>query len=167
MSCVLVIDIQERLFSVMANKDLLLENCTRFLKIARTLELPIYATEQNPAKLGPTLAPIKEYFTQEAWNKESFSAYPVFSATHKSPLILLGIEAHVCVYQSAKDFLKHGFEVTLLADCTSSRDLQNKTLALEELRHLGVRILSTEIVAFECMQTYTHPQFKTISQIIK
>ncbi|WP_104629220.1 isochorismatase family protein [Helicobacter bizzozeronii] len=167
MSCVLVVDIQEKLFPVMADKDLLLKNCTRFLKIARALELPIYATEQNPAKLGPTLAPLKEYFTQEAWIKESFSAYPVFSAPHKSPIILLGIEAHVCVYQSAKDFLKHGYEVTLLADCTSSRDLQNKHLALEELKRLGARILSAEIVAFECMQTYTHPQFKTISQIIK
>ncbi|WP_163534581.1 isochorismatase family protein [Helicobacter suis] len=162
---VLLIDMQEKLFPVMAESASLLESCLRFLKIAQELGVSIQASEQNPAKLGTTLEPLKP-FIKNTTTKESFSAYPVLSIP-KDPLFILGIETHVCVYQTAKDFLKQGFEVSLLADCTSSRDLQNKSLALEDLRYLGARVVSVEIVAFEWLQTYTHPCFKAISKIIK
>ncbi|MFC3847528.1 isochorismatase family protein [Helicobacter baculiformis] len=167
MPCVVVIDIQEKLLPVMAEHEALLNNCVKFLKIAQELGFQVYLTEQNPAKLGATIESIKTYSTQKIFVKNSFSAYPVIPLSKETPLLILGIEAHICVYQSVKDFLKHGFEVTLLADCTSSRDFQNKALALEDLKSLGARILSTEIVAFEHMQTYTHPSFKAVSKIIK
>ncbi len=165
---VILIDIQEKLFPVMSQKDALLTNCLKFLEIAKELKFPILATEQNPDKLGTTLSALAKYpFSVE--QKQAFSAYEVLQdkIPQGAPLFILGIEAHVCVLQTAQDFLKAGFTPTLLADCTSSRDQSNKQLALDHLRSLGARILSSEIVAFEAMRTYTHPSFKAISKIIK
>ncbi|WP_121020871.1 isochorismatase family protein [Helicobacter vulpis] len=165
---VIVIDIQEKLLGVMAEADALLANCIQFLQIAQELKLEILASEQNPSKLGPSVAPLQA-FLGTPHTKEHFSAAPVLTPLlpAKAHLILLGIEAHVCVYQSAKDFLRAGFEVTILEDCTSSRDMRNKARALADLQHYGAHILSNEIVAFECMQTYTHPSFRAISKLIK
>ncbi|WP_233709783.1 isochorismatase family protein [Helicobacter salomonis] len=165
---VIVIDIQEKLLPAMAESDILLANCLKFLRIAQILKLPIHATEQNPIKLGSSITPLRAFFGSP-YVKEHFSAAPVLISMlpPQAHLVLLGIEAHVCVYQSAKDFLQAGFTVSVLEDCTSSRDTHNKKLALTDLQNCGAHIVSTEMVAFECMQTYTHPNFKTISQIIK
>ncbi|GLH58103.1 isochorismatase family protein [Helicobacter ailurogastricus] len=162
---VLLIDVQERLFQAMAGADALLENSLRFLKIAKELAIPIVATEQNPQKLGTTLEQLRP-FCQQIYTKESFSARPALSLP-KAPLFVLGIEAHVCVYQSVKDFLKEGFCVSVIAEGTSSRKPKDCTLALEDLRAQGARIASVEMCAFEWLKTYTHPQFKTISKLIK
>ncbi|WP_120951749.1 isochorismatase family protein [Helicobacter sp. L8] len=165
---VLVIDIQEKLLPVMAQAETLLANCVKFLQIAQELELKILASEQNPSKLGPSVAPLQA-FLGTPHTKEHFSAAPILAPLlpPKTRLVVLGIEAHVCVYQSVKDLLRAGFEVVVLQDCTSSRDMNNKALALADLQSCGARILSSEIVAFECLQTYTHPSFRAISKLIK
>lgn len=162
---ILLIDLQERLFQAMHQKEALLENSLRFLQIAKTLKIPIVATEQNPAKLGATLQEVNP-FCQTIATKESFSAYRVLDLP-KAPLFVLGIEAHVCVYQSVLDFLKAGFSVSVLAECVGSRKPTDCALALEDLRTQGARIVSIEMCAFGWLQTYTHPQFKAISSLIK
>ncbi|CRF47573.1 Isochorismatase [Helicobacter heilmannii] len=161
---VLLIDLQERLFSAMHQKEALLENCLRFLQIAKELHIPTIATEQNPAKLGETLQELRP-FCEEIYTKQSFSAYPVLKL--KGPLFVLGIEAHVCVYQSVLDFLKAGFSVSVVAECVRSRKPTDCHLALEDLRAQGARVRSLEMCAFGWLQTYTHPQFKAISKLIK
>ncbi|BCZ17419.1 isochorismatase [Helicobacter sp. NHP19-003] len=162
---VLLIDLQERLFQAMHQKEVLRQNCLRFLQIATELNIPTIATEQNPQKLGATLKELSP-FCQTIETKESFSAYPVLDLP-KVPLFVLGIEAHVCVYQSVLDFLKAGFSVSVLVECVSSRKPTDCTLALEDLRAQGARIVSIEMCAFGWLQTYTHPQFKAISSLIK
>ncbi|BCZ19232.1 hydrolase [Helicobacter sp. NHP19-012] len=162
---ILLIDLQERLFSAMHQKEALLENCLRFLQIAKELNIPTIATEQNPTKLGETLQELRP-FCEEIYTKESFSAHPVLSLP-KTPLFMLGIEAHVCVYQSVLDFLGAGFSVSVVAECVSSRKPTDCHLALEDLHTQGARIVSIEMCAFGWLKTYTHPQFKAISKLIK
>jgi nicotinamidase-related amidase len=82
-------------------------------------------------------------------------------------LILAGIEAHICVYQTALDLLEKGYEVQVLADCVSSRAEENKKLGLEKIKEAGGSVTSVEISLFELLRVAEGWTFKEISKIVK
>ncbi|OCS34805.1 isochorismatase, partial [Campylobacter fetus subsp. venerealis cfvi02/298] len=160
-SIVTVIDMQTKLLNVMSDKNLL-QNSVKFLKIANDLGLKVIATQQYKKGLGDTDEQILNLINSKIFDKSEFSAFNVIKdeISGYRNVILIGVEAHICVYQSAKDLLNNGYNVTLVDECVGSRDERNKELTFLNLN--GVTVKSTEMIAFEMMRSAEHVKFKDI-----
>lgn len=167
-----VIDVQERLLPAMRDGERLVANIRRLLDGAAVLGVSTTATEQNPAKLGPTISLLAELLPVRH-AKMAFSAAEcgdlptAWNAAEIRQVVLCGIESHVCVLQSALDFLAAGFEVHIVADAVSSRNEQDHEVALARLASSGATITTTEAVLFEWCGTADRPEFKAISALVK
>lgn len=169
----LVIDLQEKLVPVMTEPAPLLKNAERLIRVASLLQIPTIATEQYPAGLGPTVAAIKEALdTIVPFEKLLFSACTpavseAMAGIGRKQIIVTGIEAHVCVQQTALDLLQGGYGVWLCADAVSSRRAYDRDIALERMRDAGVIITTTESVIFELLGQAGTDQFKQVLKLIK
>ncbi len=170
----LCIDVQGKLHDLMHEKAVLDTNLERVIRCAQLLELPVLVTEQLPEKLGSTHEPFRsllEGVTTVA--KSSFSCcgdlkfLTELRAIGRKQVILAGIEAHVCVYQTAIDLLEAGYEVVVTADAVSSRTAENKALALQAMRDAGAAILPAESILFALLRDAAHPRFKDLLKLIK
>ena len=170
--CVLVIiDLQERLMPVIAEKETVTQNTLRILKFARLLDIPIVITEQE--KLGPTLAEIaSEALGIHTVVKVYFNCFMSAEFDHrikqleKKTLILAGVEAHICVAQTALYALPL-FKVHVMADAVGSRSLENRNIAIERMRQSGVTITTTEMFIYEILQRAGTDKFKAALQLVK
>lgn len=171
----LVIDVQEKLFPLVENTCHVMQAMQKAVQGFQILQLPIYVTEQYPKGLGNTVATLKGMLgdRQTIMTKTAFSCLDD-DAVKKSLLslpikqwVLVGIEAHVCVLQTAKDLLEAGKQVVVLNDAISSRSIYDYSTAIAEMRDCGARISSTEIVLFELLRNSKAAEFKEISQLIK
>lgn len=165
---VLVIDMQDTLINVMSDQNLV-QNSIQFLQIANILELDIIATEQYPKGLGHTNEQLKSLIGQKIFSKTEFSAFDTVLSEIKDDknIIIVGIEAHICVYQTALDLLKKGYNITLIDECISSRNPNHKKLAFKYLQRQGAKIACGEMVAFDILKVATGDKFKAISKLIK
>ncbi len=173
-SALVLIDIQGKLAESMHKREALYDNLVRLTRGALLLGLPILWLEQNPAKLGPTIAPLAELLGGHSpIPKMAFSACgePRFSEalakSDRSQLIVAGIECHICVYQTAADLLEGDYAVQVVADAVSSRAPGNHELGLQRLRSLGAQISSTEMVLFELLRSAEHPSFREVSRLVR
>ncbi len=175
-SFLLVIDVQERLFNVMHEKQRLCDNVSKLAAIAQTLSLPVICTEQYPKGLGHTIEPVADHLRQAGCltvEKMSFSCMgePGFKAQiealKRKQAIICGIETHVCVYQTAVEMIENGFETAVAADAVASRTPDSIELGLRRMEKEGVKISSVEMIAFELMRTAEHEAFRQIAGIIK
>jgi len=166
------IDIQGNLYRAMDDREFLLENCRKLLQGARLLEMPVIVTEQvriggtipEILQLLPNVTPIvKETFS--CWRHEPFAA--ALRASGRTQLILLGIEAHVCVYQTCLDLLDAGFEVHLASDAMSSRTAANREIGIGRMAAEGAIPACTEMVLFELLGTAAHPKARDLFKLIK
>jgi len=172
--CLVVVDVQGKLASLVHGKDDLFKNIEILIKAAKILNIPILWCQQCPDALGPTIPQIARLLTgTDPINKASFSCCGCdrFNARlnelTRSQVLLCGIEAHVCIYQTAVDLLRKGFTVDVLADAVSSRTLENKQIAINRLAAAGANISSTEMALFELLRTADHHQFKQIAKLVK
>lgn len=173
-SVLAVIDIQGKLAQAMDNKHDLFENAQKIIRGMQVLEIPIVVTEQIPEKLGSTIPEIAQYLTDvKTISKESFSCWKNQSfmkelmTLNRKQILLIGIETHVCVYQTAMDLVTVGYEVQVVADAVSSRTLRNRRIGLQKMREGGAGITSTEMVLFELLKTAADPKAKEIFQLVK
>ncbi len=169
-----MVDFQGRLAEIVDRSELEATNAIRLVKGCQALGVPILATAQVPEKLGPILPELEEALENRSIiAKSSFSALrePDFQlALHKTSrkqVILTGIEAHVCVLQTGIDLLEAGYQVHVLSDGVFSRTHENHDLALKRLYECGATLSSLEIALFEMVRTSKHPEFRTISRLIK
>jgi len=169
-----MIDIQGKLLNVMFEKEALLDNAQRLLKGVQLLGVPVILTEQNPKGLGPTQAELVQLLPNTpALPKYCFSCSrdPGFAAAlnniKRKQVLLCGIEAHICVYQTAMELLGKGYEVQIVADVVSSRTARNRDMALSRLQAEGAKLTTVEMVLFELLGTAENVNFKEISRIIK
>ncbi|MDZ4184238.1 MAG: hydrolase [Desulfuromonadales bacterium] len=170
----LVIDIQGNLAQAMHDKESLFENAQKFIQGAKVFDIPIIVTEQIPAKLGPTIPEIARHLEGiTPIPKESFSCFgcPQFLAElnrlGRREILLTGIEAHICVYQTAMSLLAAGYGVQIVADAVSSRTKTNKKIGIKRMKAEGARLTSTEMALFELLGSAANPLFKEIFKIIK
>ena len=170
----LLIDIQVKLWNVMHEKESLLENTQKLIKGLRLMGAPVLVTEQNPHGLGPTHPDLIQLLPEaKPLPKFCFSCSqdPAFrdsaAGLKKKQVLVCGIEAHICVYQTSLDLLAAGYEVQVIADAVSSRTPRNRDIALARLQSEGVRISSVEMALFELLKTAESPAFKELSRIIK
>lgn len=172
-TAVLLIDVQEKLFPLVAEKSAVQRAMQKALQGFQILRLPLFVTEQYPQGLGATVAELHLPAGQLYLSKTTFSclADPQVRerllAQPSKQWILLGIEAHVCVLQSAKELLKAGKQVVVLNDAISSRTLSDLTTAVAEMRDLGIRVTSTETALFELLGDSKTAEFKQLSALIK
>jgi nicotinamidase-related amidase len=170
-SALLVIDVQEKLLPLIRGVPRLLENLTFLLDVAWAVGVPVLATEQYPKGLGPTHPSIAERLPANLPAKVAFSCGgvpEVITGLAGRPKVLLaGIEAHVCVLQTALDLLDRGQSVFLAADAVSSRDNFDRDIALRRMEQAGVVLTTVETAAFEWMECSTAPAFKTVSRLVQ
>lgn len=170
----LIVDVQGKLAELMHEKDALFENLRRLLQGARELGLPLLVTEQNPDGLGPTHDEIVGLLEGiERIPKMSFSCcgeprvLEALAALGRRQVLLAGIEAHVCVYQTAADLVEAGYEVEIVADAASSRTAANRAIGLQKARDAGAIITCVETALFELLRSADAPQFKAILKLVK
>lgn len=171
----LVIDVQDKLLEKVERPCDVMQKLLQVVRGCQILGLPIIVTEQYPKGLGPTVCGVKAALG-DAYPyiaKTSFSCIgdeKVMQAVMALPVtqwILVGIEAHVCVLQTAKDLLRRGKQVTVLNDAISSRSIFDYSTAIAEMRDCGARISSAETILFELMGDASRPEFKQMIELIK
>lgn len=177
-SQLIVIDVQERLAAHMPPRDLAaaVANINRLIDTARLLEVPVILTQQYTQGLGPTLAGIRTHLPPDlaCIEKTSFSCCgaPAFATQlqrhpQRRQLILVGMETHVCVLQTAAGLQQLGYQVWVVGDAVCSRDPANRERALARMAGAGVQVVASESVAFEWLVDSSHARFREVSPLYK
>ena len=171
----IVVDVQGKLATLMHESDTLIDNIDKLVKGAKALNLPVLWLEQNPERLGATSDPIRQVLEKDTLPitkytfdgcKEARFTLAVENAKVDTWLVC-GIEAHICVYQTALSLRQLGYQVELVTDCVSSRTAANKALALAKLTANGVILTGLEMCLYEMVEDCRAPEFKDILALIK
>ena len=168
----LVVDVQEKLMARIIDRDLVIANAVRLVRAAQTLRLPVWATEQYPKGLGPTVDELAALIPERP-AKTTFHCCAVPQLLEQlygrqiRHVTLVGIETQVCVAQTAIELLRLGFRVQVPADAVGSRHLIDWEFALRRLEHAGAVVSTTEAVLFEWIECSDRPEFKAISDLVK
>ena len=169
-----IIDVQERLSRVIFQRERLIDNLKRLIQGMQVLDVPILLTEQYPQGLGPTINEVSTLLSGlQPLPKLCFSCYGdenfvrELQKQHRKHVIISGIESHVCVYQTAADLIKSGYEVHVVTDCISSRTPENREIGFKKMSQIGATLTSTETILFELLRAAGGEKFKKISQIVR
>lgn len=193
-TCQLVlIDYQAKLMPAISGAKEVLGNAQILAKMAKKMHIPIYGTEQIPEKLGaldPTLSSlcksvlVKSHFSACPEGLIDLLASPVQrksgnarslpkhlqkkqEAQERSTIILAGVEAHVCLLQTALDLLNNEMDVWVVTDACGSRTDRNRDAAFDRLAACGAELITTEMAVFEWLGTAKHENFKYALELIK
>lgn len=167
------IDYQSHIVPAMYEKEKLLASSVKLLKGLRTLDIPIYLTQQYTKGLGETVDEIREAAGTEKYiEKLRFGAYEdlesVITGPDQTPYVIVcGIEAHVCVLQTVLGLKEAGYSPVLVADCISSRKPFDRDIAIMRARDLGAIISTMEALLFELLKVAGNNKFKEISRLVK
>ena len=171
-TALLVIDVQERINSVMANQDHL-PRIEVLVEACRGLDVPVLASEQYPQGLGPTVPSLATALGDTPPAKLTFSCArddglkTALEDSGRNQIIVTGIETHVCVLQTALDLFSLGFEVFVPHDAVNSRRQTDKDWALHRMASAGAVITTTESALFELLERCDTTDFKTVAKLIK
>lgn len=174
-SQLVIVDIQEKLAPAIHDGEAALEATLLLVAAAKRLGVPISVTEQYPKGLGASVAPLRAALPNDAavLEKMHFSAMrePAIAdhlATHKRrSMIMCGMEAHVCVLQTALDAKAAGYDVYLVRDGVGSRKPLSVETALRRMEHAGIHLVTSEMVVFEWMERAGTDDFKAIAPLLK
>ena len=170
----LIIDIQEKLSPHMHQEEALLLRCAILIEGLQVLEVPLVITEQYPRGLGSTVHQISALMEQQSviekiafscCDEPSVMQSPVFQS--RKTFIVCGIEAHVCVLQTVIDLKEAGYTPVVVVDCISSRNPEDKRVAVERMRTEGAVITTSESILLELARVAGTIEFKAISRLIK
>lgn len=171
-SALLVVDMQEKLLPLIGEGKRITWNIRRLIDGAKALGVSIAATEQYPKGLGPTVEPLKQALS-EIPAKLLFSCRecgPLFQQLRDAgryKILVVGIEAHVCVQQTVLDLLADGFRVYVAVDAVAARGVLDKEIALRRMESSGATLTTTESALFEWCEAAGTPEFKQISQLVR
>jgi nicotinamidase-related amidase len=193
-SQLVLVDFQPSLQPAMHDAQAVWANAARLAQAARLLQVPVWGTEQNPSKLG-ALPPELRAACQRVLAKMQFSAVeeglaewlqpapaaprgnarslprhlqkPAQESAGRKSIVLAGVEAHVCLLQTALDLLEDEFEVWVVTDACTSRTERNRDAAYDRLAGAGAELVTTEMVLFEWLRTAEHSDFKAVQALIK
>ncbi len=170
----LVVDVQERLLPHIHDGDQALERIVKLVRGVKALGVPALVTEQYPKGLGSTVGPLRVLFDPfEPIEKIAFSCMGEgevrrrLSESGRRQVLLCGIEAHVCVYQTARDLLDAGYGVHLVVDSVSSRSQRDRKVAIRAVERAGALLTTTEMSLFEMLGEAGSDDFRAISRIVK
>ena len=170
----IIVDIQGKLAEQMHDSSAMIAQTAKLIQAAQILELPISLLEQLPEKLGQTTPQLQTLLTNTpAISKSTFDGcaneafLAAIDAASVDNWLVCGIEAHICVYQTALSLYQKDFGVELVQDCIASRRDENKQLALTKLNQKGLGLTSFEMCVFELIKDAEDPIFKKILPLIK
>lgn len=168
---ILVIDMQTRLLPAIDDNVTLVETAKRFLQAARLLDIPVCATEHWAEKIGETSPDVSEHI-DHVFHKTHFDAtqehgFQSFMPHKRHRVVLIGVEAHICVLQTGLGLKQIGFEPVLASDAIGSRRPSDRQAALDRWAHHGLEAVSTEMALFEWMQTPAHGRFRDVLALLK
>jgi nicotinamidase-related amidase len=176
-SVLVVIDVQERLFPAIYERELMLGRIDLLLTAANLMKIPVILTEQYPKGLGNTIEEIRKLIPDVApLSKMDFSCLPApgfkeqlagLHKEHREQIVLMGIETHICVTQTALDLAAQGERVMVVADATSSRRPIDAQIALQRLSQNGLTITTAESVVFEWLRRAGTDEFKALQSKLK
>ena len=170
-SVLLLTDLQQRLMPAIHDGDSVIARAARLAEAALLLDVPVVATEQYPAGLGPTVERLAGY-PRATMAKTMFSAAaePGFGSLLPAgtrEIVIAGVETHVCVLQTALDLLGSRYRVILAADATGSRDPADHRAAIDRARQHGAEVVTSEMVLFEWLRDSRHPGFRQVQKLLK
>ncbi len=176
-SLLVIVDLQTKLSAVMPATEakLITENAGSLVKAAAILNIPILVTEQYPKGLGTTDTSIIQKLPEATpiFEKTGFSCClaegfcNALESSERKQIILTGIEAHVCVLQTALELLHKGYQVYVVEDAICSRKSVHKVYALQRMQQQGITIINHESVLFEWLRDASHPDFRSISGLLQ
>lgn len=170
-SVLILVDVQEKLTPHVLEADALLNRCEWLIRLAEELSVPVVVSEQYPRGLGKTVEPLKKLTPNASCiEKVHFSCYrdssfvSVWSSLKRPQAVIIGIETHVCVLQTALDMLDAGIDVFVVVDAVSSRQALDKKMGLKRMKQAGAQLVTSEMVFFEWVEQAGTAQFKALSQ---
>ena len=173
-SCLLVIDVQERLAPAVVDAAAAVERAVLLVKVADRLGVAVLASEHYPSGLGPVIADLALLIGRERIvEKITFSGLdePAFCGRladlDRTQMVICGLEAHVCVLQTALALLARGDEVYVVADAVASRRPLDRDTALERVAAAGGRVVTAEMVVFEWLERGDAPAFRDVLDLVK
>lgn len=170
----LVIDVQGRLAGSVFQAEAVEANISKLIRACQILDVPVLVTEQYPKGLGSTLDSLKELLpgnvpveklTFSCCGNEEFMKQ--LKGFNRSEILVVGMETHVCVYQTALELVDAGYHLHLVTDAVSSRTEENKLLGIHCIEKAGAALTSMEMAVFELLRIAGGERFKAISKIIK
>jgi len=170
-----VIDIQERLVPAMPQKIYLRlrDSVAMLVESAALLGVPVITTEQYPKGIGHTVPELAAACRGGVVEKVSFGCcgepgfLAAIKATGRSQVVVTGMEAHVCVYQTVLGLLEDGYHVHLVGDAICSRNKTDYLAGVANAAQAGAVVTTVEMALFQMLQESTHAQFKAISALVK
>ena len=170
-SCLVLIDVQEKLSPHVHEPDLLIKNCKWLLEVANQLDVPMLASEHYAKGLGGTIPELKKLIPKNAcMQKVHFSCASDDTCLNKihalgrDHIVLIGIEAHICVLQTAIELLDPTKEIFVVADAVSSRSKRDMEIGLQRMQNHGVNIVTKEMVFFEWLKQAGTEEFRAMSK---
>ena len=169
-----LIDMQDRLADVMPRRDAVVATSALLARVAGTLEVPVIVTRQYPAGLGDTVAELREVCgDRDPVDKTTFDclAEPGFrerlEGLSRRQVIIAGMEAHICVTQTALSLLGEGYLVHVVADAVCSRRDDDRDVALGRVRAAGAVVTTAESVIYEALGRAGTPEFRAVLELVK
>ena len=167
----MIIDIQERLVPVMKYRDQVICNTNILISTATKLAIPIIVTEQNPKGLGQTV-PELNAGTDIVYEKITFcgctkEVLATLFRLNRRKIIVVGMETHVCVLQTARSLIKHGYQVFVVGDAVCSRTKANFKNGLSQMLQMGSVVTNTETVFFDLLKQANTPEFRELLPLVK
>ena len=173
-SLLLVVDVQEKIFSSIFEKQKTKNKICRIIDGAITLKIPIIWTEQYPKGLGSTIKDIKTRMKDRMlFEKTTFSCLRdneialELKGQKRQQILICGIETHICIYQTVQDIVSNNFQAHVIADAVGSRYKTDHDCGLLKIGKLGAELTTCETALFELVADSKNINFKAISKIIK
>lgn len=170
-SALLLVDVQEMLLGGIHESEQLVDNCRWLLEVAKLVDVPVLASEQYPQGVGPTTDTLRNMLpAEDIIAKNHFSCADAddcsarINALKKSEIIICGMEAHVCILQTAIRLKDQGKKVYVVADAISARNPVDTEYAIARMRDEGITIVTREMVGFEWLLRSDAPEFKDFSK---
>ncbi len=173
-SCLIVIDMQERLVPAMQSPAQTIKNAGVLIQAAKRLKVPTLLTEQYAKGLGPTVSelkvlagdvPVLEKLHFSCMKDDDFAA--AFRGLNRKQVVIAGMEAHICVLQTAVNLMDEGYQIFVVTDATSSRTAASEKACLDRLGAAGAGIVTTEMVVFEWLCRAGTAEFKELLPLVK
>ncbi|KAI2630687.1 Isochorismatase hydrolase [Hypoxylon sp. NC1633] len=178
---IFICDMQEKFRKAIWQFDKVVLTAQKVLRVAQILDIPIIATTQNASKLGGTIAELQPLIASArastSEDKTGFSMLraasvsaqfpPVLDVAGRRQVAIVGIEAHICVAQTALDLQARGHRVYVLVDGVSSCNAPEIDVALARLRAAGVHVTTSEAWLYECMGDAGIPEFREVAGLVK
>ncbi|XP_011873210.1 PREDICTED: isochorismatase domain-containing protein 2, mitochondrial-like [Vollenhovia emeryi] len=174
-TALLICDVQETFAKAIFQFDKIVENSTKLVNILKVMNVPMLVSEQNPRSLGRTTPELNISGARGPFAKTQFSMCTpeinreiatLCDGQKPESVVLIGIETHVCVENTAIDLRRDGYEVHAVADCCSSRTQEDRSLALERMRDIGCHVTTSDNVVFKLVGDVSGQQFKNVLPLI-